>query len=569
MILKYQTERNCINKKSVKKQKNITNREYQSEKKMKKLFLMILTAVLAFSLCGCQINGNIKNRSFLDEETPPETEKTDKSGGKTGIELWSFEIPENGDISSFLETYKDSGADYIDFRILWSSFEVEKGKYNWEFFDNIMNQITEAGYSAGVSLVFWTNGLSFKDEIEKQKTAEGEIYAFDESRTEFPSIASEENQKIMFATVQALANHVAERYSETTELWQVLISAFGDAGYSSDKDLDYGESAVSAFYKFLEEKYNTAEAFTEAYPSIYINDFANLTEMEITELTAACAYDWKEFKQKTLSDFQAEIGKIFKAADSSIPFQLFFGGIEDTKAAVYRGFYDPYSTDKIVAADIYSTTLNQDTPVTFIIDYLADTTGKKVGLTVYEEDLTEDTKNTLVAAAENGNINRICFETSEEAENIEFIKEIANAVRTADSNDNENNDANENNGDEENTNEPETVFFINTADFILRAPAENLYISLREEYLSASENGTKRVSFITDTMIADDKENTPSELTSAVSGEYYYITTTASEKLIQKNISVICPENTEIEFRDEHRKEIPEETAAVLSRLFN
>ena len=163
MILKYQTERNCINKKSVKKQKNITNREYQSEKKMKKLFLMILTAVLAFSLCGCQANGNIKNRSFLDEETPIETEKTDKSGGKTGIELWSFEIPENGDISSFLETYKDSGADYIDFRILWSSFEVEKGKYNWEFFDNIMNQITEAGYSAGVSLVFWTNGLSFKD----------------------------------------------------------------------------------------------------------------------------------------------------------------------------------------------------------------------------------------------------------------------------------------------------------------------------------------------------------------------------------------------------------------------
>lgn len=57
-------------------------------------------------------------------------------------------------------------------------------------------------------------------------------------------------------------------------------------------------------------------------------------------------------------------------------------------------------------------------------------------------------------------------------------------MRTADSNDNENNDANENNGDKENTNEPETVFFINTADFILRAPAENLYISLREEYLS-------------------------------------------------------------------------------------
>ena len=172
-------------------------------------------------------------------------------------------------------------------------------------------------------------------------------------------------------------------------------------------------------------------------------------------------------------------------------------------------------------------------------------------------------KSTLVAAAENGNINRICFETSEEAENIDFIKEITDAMRTADSNNNENN------GDEEKINEEETVFFINTADFILRAPAENLYISLREEYLSASENGTKRVSFITDTMIADDKENTPSELTSAVSGEYYYITTTASEKLIQKNISVICPENTEIEFRDEHRKEIPEETAAVLSGLFD
>ena len=55
----------------------------------------------------------------------------------------------------------------------------------------------------------------------------------------------------MFATVQALANHIAERYSETTELWQVLISAFGDAGYSSDKDLDYGERDV---YKRQEKR---------------------------------------------------------------------------------------------------------------------------------------------------------------------------------------------------------------------------------------------------------------------------------------------------------------------------
>ena len=48
MILKYQTERNCINKKSVKKQKNITNREYQSEKKMKKLFTSECKITLSF-----------------------------------------------------------------------------------------------------------------------------------------------------------------------------------------------------------------------------------------------------------------------------------------------------------------------------------------------------------------------------------------------------------------------------------------------------------------------------------------------------------------------------------------
>lgn len=517
---------------------------------MKKLLLFILTAALVFSFSACGINDKIQNRDFLDENTDENAEPAEKSAVAGGV-LWSFEIPENGDVSEILAQYKDAGLDYIDFRILWSSFEVEKGKYNWTFFDKIMKQITDAGYFAGVSLVLWTNGLSFKDELELQKTADGEIYVYDESRGEFPSLTSENNKKIIFSAIEALADRIAEKYSDKTVVCQVLTSPFGDAGYSAEEDLDYSDSAAEAFYAFIAEKYQSPEKFSEIY-ALNVETFDDLKNIGLEKLAETCVYDRKLFKQKTLAEFQKEACKIFKAADSSVLFKLSFGGIGDTKAAVYRGFFDPYEAEKTVGADIISAEPENGGSVLFTSDYIGSTAMQSFELSVYERDLSEEKKSDILSAAKNGKLDGICFDITENAENTEFIKEAVSAVKGA--------------------KKPELsdkgVIFVNTADFVLRSPAKSLYAAFAEKYSEISENGTKTVRFITDTMLTDGKAGEITELLSSVSGKYFYLTEEAAKTLKEKQIYLKTEKAGTFELRNEYKTAFSEEDNSEISVLF-
>jgi len=519
------------------------------------LFLIIISIVFLCSACG--VNEKIKNKEFYGEKEETEIKQNEKNGEPlVGIELWSFEIPANGDISEFLKTYANSEADYIDFKILWSSFEVGKGKYNWTFLDNTVRQITDAGFSVGLSLVLWTNGLEFKDELEFQKTSDGEIYAYDEDRKDFPSLNNENNIKIMLSTVQAFANHIAENYSENTVLWQVLTSPFGDAGYSAEKELDFGTDAMSDFRKYIEVRYETCEDFTDIY-NFGISDFSELAEIPDETLVSKCYYDFRRFKQETLENFQRETGKIFKAANPNIPFQLFFGGIEDTKTAAFRGFFDPYNAEKAINADIYSTTLNNGESACFISDYLLETTGKDIGLAIDSKKVSEGEISEFINKIKNGiteKTKRICFIRSDNAEkDIKFLKELSSSLKTEKTPKQNKNDA---------------ILFINTADFVLRRPAKNIYSSLSEIYGSLSENGTLRIRIITDSMLRDGKfdENEMKKLYTESSGKYYYIEEKTAEVLADLKPEIFVSEDFTI--LNETGNIFPSEIGNVLAELF-
>lgn len=518
---------------------------------MKRFLLFILTAAMLFSISAC---GKIQNSEFSDKKEEEQTVKASPDEPMTGLQLWSFEIGEDGDISAFLEPYKESGLGYVDFGILWSAFEVEKGKYNWTFVDSIVDQIVNAGFSVGATLVLWTNGLSFKDDLELQKTADGEIYTYDDSRKDFPSLASKENLETIYDTISAFAVHFSEKYGDKTVLFRVVTSPFGDSGYSAAADVDYSESAVSAFVSYLSDKYKTTDAFAENYP-FSVSSFEDLKNEEIEKLTSTCLYDWKTFKQKTLSDFYKEAVKIFKKADPTCPTELIFGGVEDTKTAVYRGFYDPYTVSENVGADIYSTTWESDIPLDFFVSYLSDTTDGKIGFTVYEEDLTEENRKTFAEeTAKISNISRICFDFSEAtAENLSLIKTVSENLKA------EKTDSREKNSE---------AIFVNTADMILRNPAKNLYLSLKEQYETVTADG-KAATFVTDTKLGElTAESGITAFRTGTSGKNCYFTADAAELLKEKGLPIYCAESGSFDIRAENGSSFDEETAAALKALF-
>ncbi len=519
---------------------------------MKRFLLFVLTAAMILSVSAC--GNKIQNSDFSDKKEEEQTVKATSDEPMTGLELWSFEIGKDGDISEFIEPYKDSGLGYIDFGILWSSFEVEKGKYNWTFVDSVVDQIINAGFSVGATLVLWTNGLSFKEDLELQKTADGEVYAYDESRKDFPSLTKKENLETIYDTVSAFAVHFSEKYSDKTVLFRVITSPFGDSGYTADADVDYSESAISAFVSYLSEKYKTTDAFSENYP-FSLSSFDDLKNEDPKKLTSTCLYEWKTFKQKTLSDFCKETVNIFKKADPNCPTELVFGGVEDTKTAVYRGFYDPYAVSETVGADIYATTWENDIPLDFFVSYLSDTTESKVGFTVYEEDLTEENRKTFAEEiAKSANISRICFDFSEAtAENLSFIKSVSENLKA------EKTDSREKNRE---------AIFVNTADIILRNPAKNLYLSLKEQYETVTADG-KSAAFITDTKLGElIPENEVTALRTGTSGKNCYFTEDTAKVLIELQVPIYCAENGNFEIKKQNGSSFDGETAAALKSLF-
>lgn len=518
---------------------------------MKRFLLFILTAAMLLSVSAC---GKVQNSDFSGKTAEEQTVKATPDEPMTGLELWSFEIGKDGNISEIIEPYKDSGLGYIDFGILWSSFEVEKGKYNWTFVDSVVDQIINAGFSVGATLVLWTNGLSFKEDLELQKTADGEIYAYDESRKDFPSLANKENLETIYDTISAFAVHFREKYADRTVHFRVVTSPFGDSGYTADADVDYSESAISAFVSYLSGKYKTTDAFSENYP-FSLSSFDDLKNEEPKKLTSTCLYDWKTFKQKTLSDFYGEAVKIFKKANPACPTELVFGGVEDTKTAVYRGFYDPYTVSEKVGADIYSTAWENDVPLDFFVSYLSDTTERKVGFTVYEDDLTEESRKTLPAEiAATPNISRVCFDFSETtAENLSLIKSVSESLKA------EKTDSREKNSE---------AIFVNTADIILRTPAKNLYTSLKTQYETSTADG-KAAAFITDTKLGEiSAESGITAFRTGSSGKICWFTTAAAKKLAELRLPIYCAESGSFEIKEENGSSFDEETATALKSLF-
>ena len=232
-----------------------------------------------------------------------------------------------------------------------------------------------------------------------------------------------------------------------------------------------------------------------------------------------------------------------------------FGGVEDTKTAVYRGFYDPYTVSENVGADIYSTTWERDIPLDFFVSYLSDTTDGKVGFTVYEEDLTEENRKTFAEeTAKISNISRICFDFSEAtAENLSLIKTVSENLKA------EKTDSREKNGE---------AIFVNTADMILRNPAKNLYLSLKEQYETVTADG-KAATFVTDTKLGElTAESGITAFRTGTSGKNCYFTADAAELLKEKGLPMYCAESGSFDIRAENGSSFDEETAAALKALF-
>ena len=103
---------------------------------------------------------------------------------------------------------------------------------------------------------------------------------------------------------------------------------------------------------------------------------------------------------------------------------------------------------------------------------------------------------------------------------------------------------------------------------ILRNPAKNLYLSLKEQYETVTADG-KAATFVTDTELGElTAESGITAFRTGTSGKNCYFTADAAELLKEKGLPMYCAESGSFDIRAENGSSFDEETAAALKALF-
>ncbi|MBQ7014630.1 MAG: beta-galactosidase [Clostridia bacterium] len=458
---------------------------------------------MAFSCAACMpdFNTDFPVYDDFDNYAPIEAPTvlrvlTDKSQNEVNLTVWSWQVPSAEYAEKYAEQAKALGFDGIDFVVQWKKFEAEKGKFDWTYLDSILDVFVEYDLGISISILFWTEGLEWREELDFQMTSDGEIYVYDEMRSHFLSLNSETNIEVMKNTIRYFAAHCDGKYKENITRWYIRTSVYAEMEYSSLVDLDYSPQALAAFKKFLEEKYIAPSVFN-ARLGYSLETWEDLEAVDGVALAQKCEYDWKLFKQDTIIEISNMYTEIFKIANPDIPVSLQLSSIWDTSASFYRGVFDPYVIATESNVDIIQISDSPDWPHDFSIDILTSFADDKYiametdGSWRGEEDFEAYVKQVSDSVSSGSSyINAVNWELEDlEAYGLKYLSRYKNAADTAikralhDSTD---------------------VILINTRDFLLKTPPQDMHDLYYYAYKNMSSSKGKRVRFVTDTQILAD-----------------------------------------------------------------
>ncbi len=467
---------------------------------MKKALIIIFSAVFCLTLLSACTSREDFVPNKPDDYTPLPTEPY--SGPAKALEkesnftLWSWQVTSVALAEEYASEIKKYGFDGIELCVRWSDFEPQRGKYDWRYLDSVLDVFVRNGFNLSLSILFWSEDLNWKDQLEYQCTADGEVYRYDDIRGSFLCLNSRSNMEIVSETVKNFAIHCAENYPENLTRWHIRTNCFADTEYASLVDLDYSDTAINAFAEFLSEKYSL-EQFNTLYKQKYTS-WEGLKETKKSDLTALLPYEWKLFKQDTVIKFANMYDRILKIAAPDIPTVLQLGGFWDTSASYYRGTFDLYTISKECTVDIIQTSDAPSWPHDFSANLMVSMSDKLAAMEIDGAWRSESEFSGYIQQAKDCGATGISYlgtvnwnlddlKTYGEKYVALFSPEYKSAAARPE-------------GDETD------VILVNTLDFLLRQPPQDLYDLYYYAYKNMTGKSGKKVRFITDTQLIDNPD---------------------------------------------------------------
>lgn len=334
--------------------------------KMKKLLILlgVIFLMLNFVACSPADDGGGK-----EEPETPGSEVTIPDQIVT-FSFWDWQIGTAGDAANLAKQIKELGFTGADITFRWNSLEYTRGSYSFRYIDAVLDEFAAEGLFLSTSLMFWSIGLPWEDEIEWQKLPNGNVYEFS-GRGAAPSFSDEATVEAMSDAYTAFTSHVYEKYKDSLYRMHARSSQYGELEYYCDAGgvLDYGEPAIAAFRSYLKEQHPTPEELT--YASSGQKEFTSLDELDAmtgVALSEMFYFDWQMFRQAECLKMSAMFRDIQHETAPGVPFALQVGCIWDEAATTRRGIVDPYLASQ--ACDIIHTDDGPGFPHDFSMDYI-------------------------------------------------------------------------------------------------------------------------------------------------------------------------------------------------------
>lgn len=327
---------------------------------IKKITTLLIIMIMAVGILGCEIIENGKND---DDITVPER--------VVSFSLWDTQISTKADMQMYASAIKEMGYDAIDITFRWTNIEYKKDFYDFKYVNDMLDIVKEHDLLISVSLMYWSVGLSWRNDIEWQRTIQGNIYEYSD-RGASPSFSDEATVNKMMDVFEAFVENVINRYGKRVFRIHARTSQYGELEFFCglpEGMLDYGEPAIAAFKSYIRNKYLDFSVLAQRVemPQGVLN-FNQLESLSSSQLTELLYYDWQIFRQNEVIKLAQRFQNILKGIDENVPFAIQVGCFFDANASDKRGLFDPYLASKV--ADIIHTDDGPNFPHDFSLDYI-------------------------------------------------------------------------------------------------------------------------------------------------------------------------------------------------------
>ncbi len=519
----------------------------------------IVAEIICIIICLLTLNSCVSSGTFIVDQSwdnyMPEPAK-EYSGPalqgdtETNFTLWSWQVTSADLAQQYADEIKKYGFDGIELCVRWSDFEPRQGVFDWRYLDSVLDVFIKNGFNLSLSILFWSEDLEWKDALEYQETSDGQIYKYDDIRGSFLCLNSETNIEIVKNTVKYFAIHCASKYGNNITRWHIRTNCFANMEYAPLTDLDYSAPSMRAFVDFLSEKYSL-EQFNIKYKTKY-TAWEELLSVKKETLPQLCTYDWKLFKQDTIINFANICNDVLKIASENIPTVLQLGSFWDTPASYYRGVFDIYTISKKCNADIIQTSDSPAWPHDFSADLMTSMSDKLFAMEIDgawrdESDFSGYVDQAAtIGASKIHYLNTVNWELEDiQAYGEKYISKFTSGFNSA----------------EERADADETdVILVNTLDFLLRQPPQDLYDLYYYAYKNMSGKNARKVRFISDTQIIENPDilNGIKKIHLGQLDEVIYIQDEVGEILANSNVRLIDDRNDQPSFVDQYGEPLKE-----------